>query len=225
MDRAQIVFPFGDLATPREGMKIDALELFAHDHHGLVTRDVALRRGMSRFQWYKAIESGLLEPIHPGVCRLCGAPPTREQAIAAAVLGAGPGAMASHRSAAHLWGIPRTDDDPLEIILPVRTRRATLDGVIVHRPRDRRDLSPVLRQNIRTSNVLRLLCDLGAVDEPSVHAAVGHVLGAGMASPHALRTAIDAHTRRGRHGVPAFRAALDAWMIDGKPAEDRKSVV
>ena len=127
--------------------------------------------------------------------------------------------MASHRSAAHLWGIPRPDDDPVDLILPERARRATLDGVIVHRPRDRKDLSPVLRQNIRTSNVLRLLCDLGAVDPASVPDAVGHVVATGMASPVALRTAVDVHSRRGRHGVPAFRAALDDWVIDGKPAD------
>ena len=77
----------------------------------------------------------------------------------------------------------------------------------------------MLRSNIRTSNVLRLLCDLGAVDPGSVPAAVGHVVTTGIASPVALRTAVDVHTRRGRHGVPAFRAALDEWVIDGKPAD------
>ena len=104
-------------------------------------------------------------------------------------------------------------------MLTERRREATLPGVIVHRPRDRRDLSPVLRQNIRTSNILRLLCDLGAVDPPSVSAAVGHVVTTGMASPVALRTAVEVHARRGRHGVPAFREALDEWVIDGKPVD------
>ena len=50
-------------------------------------------------------------------------------------------------------------------------------------------------------------------------AAVGHVVTNGLASPVALRTAVDVHTRRGRHGVPAFRAALDEWVIDGKPVD------
>ena len=81
------------------------------------------------------------------------------------------------------------------------------------------DLSPVLRQNIRTSNMLRLLCDLGAVDPRSVPAAVGHVVTTGLASPVALRTAVDVHARRGRHGVPAFRDALDDWVLDGKPVD------
>jgi very-short-patch-repair endonuclease len=52
-----------------------------------------------------------------------------------------------------------------------------------------------------------------------VSAAVGHVLSARLASPAALRKAIDRHSRRGRAGVPAFRAALDDWLIQGRPAD------
>jgi very-short-patch-repair endonuclease len=195
------------------------LDSFAADHHGLITSVVALRRGLSRATWYRAIERGVLEPLYPGVARMYGAPATREQAIAAAVLAAGQGAMASHRSAAHLWGIPRPEEDPVDVMLTDRRREANLPGVLVHRPRDRRDLSPVLRENIRTCNILRLLCDLGAVDPSSVTAAVGHVVTNGLASPVALRTAVEVHARRGRHGVPAFRDALEEWVIDGKPVD------
>jgi very-short-patch-repair endonuclease len=67
--------------------------------------------------------------------------------------------------------------------------------------------------------VLRLLCDLGAVDPSSVSSAVGHVITSRLASPVALRRAIDRHSRRGRHGVPAFRHALEEWVIDGKPVD------
>ena len=134
-------------------------------------------------------------------------------------MAAGPGAIASHRSAAHLWGIPRPDTDAIDVMLIDRRREASLDRVVVHRPRDRKDLTPVLRHNIRSSNILRLLCDLGAVDPPSVPAAVGHVVTHGLASPAALRAAVDVHARRGRHGVPAFRDALDEWVLDGKPTD------
>jgi very-short-patch-repair endonuclease len=200
-------------------MELETLDLYANDHHGLVTRDAARRHGISRSAWYRALQDGLLDHVHPGVARLYGSPQTKEQAIAAAVLAAGPGAMASHRSAAHLWGIPRPDDDPIDVMLVERRREATLDGVVVHRPRDRRDLSPVLRSNIRASNILRLLCDLGAVDPPAVTAAVGHVVTTELASPAALRAAVEVHARRGRHGVPALREALDDWVIDGKPVD------
>ena len=165
------------------------------------------------------MSSGRLEPIHPNVARLYGSPDTREQRIAAAVLAASPGAMASHRSAAHLWDIPRPDDDPVDIIVVSRTRGLALDGVIVHRPRDDKDLSPVLRTNIPTCNILRLGCDMGAVDPRGAREAVLYIVTNAIASPRALRTACDVHTRRGRHGVPAFRAALDEFMIDDKPID------
>jgi very-short-patch-repair endonuclease len=200
-------------------VELSTLDAYAAGHHGLVTMAAAMDTGMSRATWYRALEHGALEPLYPGVARLYGSAQTREQAIAAAVLAAGKGAMASHRSAAYLWGIPRPEDDPIDVILTVRRREANLPGVIVHRPRDRRDLSPVLRQNIRTSNILRLLCDLGAVDEGSVLAAVGQVVTAGLASPVALRSAVEVHARRGRRGVPAFRRALEEWVIDGKPVD------
>ena len=199
-------------------MEMLTLETFAAEHHGLITRTAAEQRGMSKASWFRALADRRLEQVHPGVARLPGTPRTKEQLIAAAVLGV-PGSLASHRSAARLWGIPRPDGDPVEVIVPERGRSPELDGVLVHRPRDRKDLVPVLKVNIRTCNVLRLLCDLGAVDEASVGAAVGHVVTARLASPVALRNAIDRHSRRGRHGVPAFRAALEEWLIDGRPVD------
>ncbi|CAN5708125.1 hypothetical protein BH18ACT2_BH18ACT2_12150 [soil metagenome] len=174
---------------------------------------------MSTAAWYRACADGRFELVHPGVARLPGAPRTREQAIAAAVLATAPGSLASHRSAAHLWGITRPEDDPIEIILTRRTRTPELDGVTVHRPRDLLDLKPVLKDRVPTTNVLRLLCALGAVDPAMVPAAVGHVVTARLASPVALRRAIERHARRGRHGVPAFRTALEEWVIDGKPVD------
>jgi Protein of unknown function (DUF559) len=200
-------------------VRLALFDFFATDHHGLVTWKRAQRAGISRSDWYRSLRRGDLEYVHPGVARLVGSPRTREQRIAAAVMAAGRGAMASHRSAAYLFGVPRPDDDPVDIILDDRRRRPVVNGAIIHRPRDRKDLSPVLRANIPTSNILRWCCDLGAVDEPSVNAAVGHVVAAGLASPRALRTAIDVHSRCGRHGVPAFRAALEDWVLDGKPVD------
>jgi very-short-patch-repair endonuclease len=200
-------------------MDIQRLDLFASSNHGLVTRDAAARAGISKAAWFRWHATGRLVGLYPGVARLPGSPQTREQHIAAAVLAAQPGAMASHRSAAHLWGVPRSDDDPIDVMLVRRTRGLALDGVILHRPRDDKDLSPVLRSRIRTSTILRFLCDLGAVDPAGTREAVLHVVTSGIASPRALRTAIEVHTRRGRHGVPAFREALGEFVLDNKPVD------
>ena len=63
------------------------------------------------------------------------------------------------------------------------------------------------------------MCDLGALDAAAVPAAVGHVVTTNLASPAALRKAVDRHARRGRPGVPALRDALDDWVLDGKPVD------
>lgn len=195
------------------------LDQFGADHHGLLTRRAAERAGISRAGWYRALRDRQFISLYPGIARMSGVPTTRKQRIAAAVLAAQPGAMASHRSAAFLWGVDRPADDPIDVIVTSRTRGMRLDGVVIHRPRDDRDLSPVHRHQIRTSNVLRFLCDLGAVDEFGVSSAVGHVVSRGLASPDNLMAAVEGHARRGRHGVRALRTALTEWVIDGKPAD------
>ena len=123
------------------------------EHHGVVTRDACIRAGISSASWYRAHRDGMLEPLHRNVARMVGTPRTRQQAVCAAVLAAGRGALASHRSAAFLWGIPRPDVDPVDVLLPDRARRASLSPVVVHRPSDLGDLKPVRRQGIPVTNV------------------------------------------------------------------------
>jgi very-short-patch-repair endonuclease len=196
-------------------VRFHLLETFAARHHQLVTLDEFRRVGLSKTTWYRALDNEL-ELVHPGVARIVGSARTRQQSIAAAVLGAGRGALASHRSAALLWGVERPLADPLDVILPARTRQATLHGVEVHRPRDLLDLGAVVRDGIPTCNILRWSCDLGAVDRPGVHPAVGHIVTNAMVSPRSMLGAIRLHSRRGRPGVPALREALEDWMADGK---------
>ena len=72
--------------------------------------------GLSRSSWYRAIRSGQLEQLHSGVARLHGTPDTAEQRIMAAILAVGRPALASHRSATHLWGVERPRGEPVDVI-------------------------------------------------------------------------------------------------------------
>lgn len=200
-------------------VKLEALDPFAVRHHGLVTRDAAERVGISRSSWYRAIQSGAFEPLSPNVARVWGSPVTRAQHIQAAVFAAGPGTLASHRSSAWLWTVDRPDEDPIDVILGARTRHALPDGVVVHRPTDRHDLRAVMRQNIPTTNPMRMLLDLGAVDPPAVFDAMIAVMSAKFASPLAIRAALHRHARRGRHGTVALRAALERWADEELPPD------
>ena len=194
------------------------MDRFATNHHGLITRD---HSGLSEGAWHRAIKAGHLERVHPGVARLPGTARTPEQRIAAAVLAAGPGALASHRSAARLWGEDRPGDDPVDLILEKRSRGRHLEGVVIHRPRDREHLGPARRSGIRCTNPLRTLIDLGAVAPDAVSDLVGRFLGDKTLSLPTIDAVLDAHGRRGRAGVTALRDAVEEWELDGKPADSR----
>ncbi len=197
-------------------MRLSDFDDWARGHHGIITLDAS---GLSRDAWYRAIKAGTIEQIHPHVARLHGTPDTAEQRIIAAVFAVGAGAIASHRSAARLWGIPRPDDDPVDVLLPQQRRDVHLDGVVVHRPRDLARLIPQRRFSIPCTNILRTLLDLGAVDPSSLHDAVGHAITTELAALEALDAAAAEHARPGRGGVVAVRDAIADWSIDGKPTD------
>jgi Protein of unknown function (DUF559) len=190
--------------------------------HGLISLDNATQRGISRSMWHRAVEADRLIPIHPGVARLPGAPLTVQARIEAAVLATGPGSLASHRSAALLWGAPPPADDVDEVdVIVARSRRpAELDGVVVHRPTDRADLRPVHRSGIAACNPLRVAVDLGAVASYArVEAAVETFLITGVVSMRALEATLARHARRGHEGIGALRAALDRRILGRKPSD------
>lgn len=197
-------------------MRLSDFDQHARQHHGIITLEAS---GLTRSAWYRALRAGTIEQVHPFVARLYGTPDTPEQRIAAALAALGDRAVASHRSAAHLHGIPRPDSDPVDVIVLDRRRSIELKGVVVHDPTDRRRLTPQRHQNLRCTNILRTLVDLGAVDVGSVGGAVGHVLGTGLVSLGAMQTTVVQHSRQGRSGVVALRKAVAEWTIDAKPAD------
>ena len=109
-------------------------------------------------------------------------------AIHAAVLAARPPACRSCVASLVLRssGAPGRRGDAVDVILPRRSREAKVAGASRHRPRDRLDLTPGCREHVPVTNVLRTLCDLGALDAPAIPGAVGHVVAAGLESPAAL---------------------------------------
>ncbi|MEP6297521.1 MAG: DUF559 domain-containing protein, partial [Ilumatobacter sp.] len=184
---------------------------------------------LSAAAWRRAIDAGTLVALHPGVARLVGTPDTPRQSIAAALLAAGTGALASHRSAALLHGIPIADPPPVDIIVPHRGVHDTPDsrgrtanafhGVCIHRPRDLEHTTPHRIDGIACTDILRTLVDLGAVDADAVRGAVGHALTNGLATLDSIGTTLAGHARSRGRGVVALRRALDDWSLDARPAD------
>jgi very-short-patch-repair endonuclease len=204
------------------GMRLSDFDEWAKAHHGTITLEAS---GLTRSSWYREIQRGTMVQIHPGVARLVGTPDTPEQRIIAGVHAIREPALASHRSAARLWGVPRPDDDPVDVILTGGRRDLDLDGVVIHRSTDRAHLIPQRRYRIPCTNILRTLVDLGAVDASGVHGAVGHAITHRLASMQAIEAAAGEHAARGRGGIVAVRKAIADWSIDGKPADSVLEIV
>lgn len=197
-------------------MRLRDLDTWATAHHGVISMEAS---GLSRSSWYRAIRAGQLEQLHPGVARLHGTSDTPEQRITAAMLAVGVPVLASHRSAAHLWGIERPADDPVDVIVVGRRRLPALAGVAIHRPKDIERLRPQRRSNIACTNILRTLLDLGAVDTRAVPDAVGHAVAHHHVTLPTLETIVIQHSEHGRAGIVALRNAIDDWAIDRKPTD------
>lgn len=190
----------------------------ARRQHGLVTREQAIAAGVSRATWYRMLDRGQLELLHPGVARIGGAPGSDLQAVLAGVLACGPQALASHSAGALVWGVGLRSWE-VEVIAPRDGRGRLVDGVVIHRPTDRLDLAAVMRRGIPVTNPLRLLIDLGAVrPEEDVEAALDHFVVRGTVTVAAVRRTLARHARPGRAGAGALRAVLDRWALGaGRP--------
>lgn len=199
-------------------MDLVDLDQHALQRHGLVVKSTS---GIAHRTWYRMLERGELDRLHPGIARMCGTPRTYVQRIAAAVWSCGGNALASHRSAVHLHGLDTQYDEqtPIDVILPGRSRKLSLDGVVIHRPTDALRLTPQVQSGIRCTNVLRTLVDLGAVAPDDVHGALGRALSTRQVDLGAVDAALGGHGRRGRAGVGPLRHAFAEWSIDAKPAD------
>jgi hypothetical protein len=220
----RVDFRSGVVDVGHSGMEIELLDRFARMHLGLVTFEHAQIWGTTRHGWARAVADHTVELVQRDVARMYGTSTSPEQRILAAVLAAGSGAMASHRSSARVWGVERSELDPVDIILPDRNRRARLDRVVVHRPRDVGDLRSVMRGPVPATNPLRTLLDLGAVDASGVSGALRSFVLSGFVTPGAVGAALVRHSEKGRSGIGALREALDRWNIDAKPADSELEI-
>ena len=109
--------------------------------------------------------------------------------------------------------------DPIDIMLPQRTRRARLPDVVIHRPRDMAQLRPVWRRGIADHGPVANASRPGRCRRSWRGCALVRFVVDGYVTPRAVRAALVRHSQHGRHGVVALREALDRWSLDDKPAD------
>ena len=144
---------------------MEGLGQLASRNYGVFSTGQAAGFGVSDDALFRGVRRGRLLRLHAGVFAFVGAPESWERSVMAAVLAAGRDAVASHRSAARIWGLVGPVDDIVEVTVP-RRRGPRPSRVTVHRSRDLVPAHTTVRGRIPVTNPLRTIVDLGAVLSP-----------------------------------------------------------
>ena len=176
--------------------------------HGIVSRAELLALGFSTGEIDRRLERGVLVAPHRGVYRHAAAPWTPNARLLAAVLAAGPDAVASHRSAATLHGLRDVLRWRPEVTVP-GTRLPAYTGVTRHRTDllETTDVGSIDR--IPVTSLPRTLLDLGAVVAfEVVERAAQDAMLRDAVSAVDLICVLERVGRRGRRGTAALRAVV-----------------
>ena len=140
--------------------------------YGIVSRAQAVGAGLSTKQLRARVVARELDEVFPGVYRLPAFPRSFHQNAMAATLAAGPGAVASLRTAGFLYGFPNIARS-CEVTIPAARRALPLPGVQVHRSRLWLPGDATGIQGIPATSAVRTLFDLAGQIQP---AALGRML-------------------------------------------------
>ncbi|MDQ1395829.1 MAG: hypothetical protein QOG64_1088 [Acidimicrobiaceae bacterium] len=176
---------------------------------GAIGRKQLTALGLGVAQIDRLVATKRLVPLHRGVYRLAGAPPSCRQSLLAACLAGGPHAFASHRSSGALWDLARVRQIRPEILVPGVTA-PSVRGVIVHRTDgwDAEDATAI--DGIPCTALPRTVLDLGAVVPlPVVESAMEDAVVRLGTQFSALRDCLDRLAARGRNGCGVLRTLLD----------------
>jgi hypothetical protein len=165
------------------------------------------------------VKRGTVIVMHPGVYALAGSPRSWERSLMAAILAAGPGAAASHRSGGRVWEITDLMDDTVEITVP-RSSCPRLQGVIVHRSRDLVPDHTTVWRRLPVTKPARVIVDLGAVLPPEeVEDALDRALTRHLITIAGVEWMLDEVSRQGRHGAGVAARILDERALGRAPAD------
>ncbi|MBM3675224.1 MAG: DUF559 domain-containing protein [Actinobacteria bacterium] len=193
-------------------------ELASRQHGVFSTRQVLLLGGNTSFVQHRCENGRWCRTAH-GVLRLLGTETTFESEVMAAVLGARTAAVASHRCAAALFGLPGMRRQSVELTtLPGGVLRRR--GVLAHRTNTLPNSQQTIVRGIPCTSIGRTLMDLTAVLHPRrVERLVDHCLSRKMVSFEALSRVYLEVAKPGRRKLVVFRDLLDARGPDYVPPE------
>lgn len=196
-----------------------ALAALAAAQHAIFSRAHALAVGFTPAQIKRHLQTGAWVVVHQVAYRVAGAPVTWEGDLLAACWAGGFRAVASHRSAAALWGLPGGRRHPAEITCP-RWRRAQHDGLAVHESKALQRAETEFVRGIPITKPELTLLHLAAVCHVSI---VEMALDAAEKRELVSRRSVEALLQRqgkpGRNGAGVVRELLAGRTFGRRPTE------
>ena len=180
--------------------------------HGLVSRAQALADGLTEAHITYRLRAGKWVADARGVYRHAAVPATALSRLLAACLTYD--ALASHRSAAALFGVDGYKLGRVEIVVP-SGRGLSVDGVTVHESTQMGLVRRTERRGVPCTGLPRTVLDLAAVvPRKRLDRTIDAVLRDRQLRPSDLYGVLALHARRGRNGCGALRGSLDARLGD-----------
>ena len=191
----------------------------ANEQYGLVTRKQLRSLGLSHHALRRRLEQGEWEALGKGVVRLGASPDSWRQRLLGLCLSL-PGTVASHRSAAALYGIGGIPAREIEVLTTCkRTPRIGMAGKI-HRTNYLVDDDVVPVHGIPATAPARTLLDLGGIVGPATQLrAVEDGLSRRLVTPAQLWEMLDRTAACGRPGSAGLRSLLETLDVSRPPTE------
>lgn len=176
--------------------------------HAAISRRQAMALGLGRKAIQKRIDNGIWVPTRRGTYATAGSPQTWEQRVMLAVLSGGPGAVASHLTAAMLWHLTDRRPSITHITVPHSRRLTPTHDRIIHRSR----IQPEARRasGIPVTSPARTMVDISAdLDDYRLEAVLDAALKSQLVSLLGLRRYIAERGLGNRRGVAILRRLLN----------------
>lgn len=168
---------------------------------------MALAAGIPPSTIDRRVQTGIWQRPYQGVYVVSGSAATWERAVVTAVFGSGSGAVASHATAAHIWGLC-TRPRAIEVSSPNKGRPQRPHTI--HRSSDlvNEDITEV--NGIPVTIVTRTLVDLGVPwGEGMAARALDEAQRRGLTDLGAVAQLLHRVARKGRRGVGVMRLILE----------------
>lgn len=176
---------------------------------GLVTIDQVHAAGGGSSLVRRRLRAGRWAQVGHHVFRIEGAPASWQQRLLAAVLDAGPDAVATSSSAAALWRLPGFNVDVAEVLVPTGTNHRPQHGRL-HQSRTLPAHHTTVTQGVPVITPARLVVELAARTSPRrVERAAENAIAASILTPDALASVVSELAGRGRRGSTLLRTLVE----------------